>query len=52
MSGLGLEEGGGSLPLFLGHTLLVGQAITADFAGKVVSVSDGDTIRVLHSPRH
>ncbi|MEE8240031.1 MAG: hypothetical protein V3R16_02085 [Nitrospirales bacterium] len=38
--------------LFLGLVLLASQALAADFTGKVVGVSDGDTISVLHSPRH
>lgn len=42
---------GRSLPPFLGHTLLVGQTLAADFTGKVVGVSDGDTTTVLHNGR-
>ncbi len=37
------------LPLFFGFTLLIGQTLAADFTGKVVGISDGDTITVLHS---
>ncbi len=37
------------LPLFLGVALVASQALAADFTGRVVGVSDGDTITVLHS---
>ena len=37
------------MALFLGHTLLVGKTLTTDFNGKVVGLSDGDTITVLHN---
>ena len=36
-------------PLFLVLTLLASQALAADFTGRVVGVSDGDTITVLHN---
>ncbi len=39
-----------SVLLSLGLALLGSQAVAADFTGKVVGVSDGDTITVLHSP--
>jgi len=38
-----------TLPLFFGFALLIGQALAADFTGRVVGVSDGDTITVLHN---
>ncbi len=38
-----------SVPLFLGLVLLASQTLTADFTGRVVGVSDGDTITVLHN---
>ncbi len=37
-----------TLPLFLSVALLTGQLLAADFTGRVVGVSDGDTITVLH----
>ncbi len=37
-----------TLPLFLGIALVASQALAADFTGRVVGVSDGDTITVLH----
>jgi len=41
-----------TLLLFLGIALIASQALAADFTGRVVGVSDGDTITVLHSPCH
>ncbi len=38
-----------TLPLFLGIALIASQALAADFTGRVVGVSDGDTITVMHS---
>ncbi len=38
-----------TLPLFLSFALLTSQTLAADFTGRVVGVSDGDTITVLHS---
>ncbi len=38
-----------TLPLFFSLALLTSQALAADFTGRVVGVSDGDTITVLHS---
>ncbi len=38
-----------TLPLFLGIALVASQALAADFTGRVVGVSDGDTITVLHN---
>ncbi len=38
-----------TLPLFLGIALVASHALAADFTGRVVSVSDGDTITVLHN---
>ena len=38
-----------SLPLFLGIALVASHAFAADFTGRVVGVSDGDTITVLHN---
>ncbi len=35
------------LPLFLSIALVASQALAADFTGRVVGVSDGDTITVL-----
>ncbi len=35
------------LPLFLGIALIAAQALATDFTGRVVGVSDGDTITVL-----
>ncbi len=40
------------LPLFFSLALITSQALAADFTGRVVGVSDGDTITVLHSPCH
>ncbi len=37
-----------SIPLFLCLLLLASHTLAADFTGKVVGVSDGDTITVLH----
>ncbi len=37
------------LPLFLGIALVASHALAADFTGRVVGVSDGDTITVLHN---
>ena len=39
------------LPLFLTFALFAGQALAADFTVRVVGVSDGDTITVLHNGR-
>ncbi len=36
-----------SVPLFLSLALVASQALAADFTGRVVGVSDGDTITVL-----
>ncbi len=39
-----------SIPLLLASTLyFVSPALAADFTGRVVGVSDGDTITVLHN---
>ena len=38
-----------TLPLFLGIALVASQALAADFTGRVVGVSDGDTITVATS---
>ncbi len=38
-----------TLSLFISFALLASQALAADFTGRVVGVSDGDTITVLHS---
>ncbi len=38
-----------TLPLFLGIALVASQTLAADFTGRVVGVSDGDTITVLHN---
>ncbi len=38
-----------TLPLFFSLALLTGQTLAADFTGRVVGVSDGDTITVLHN---
>ncbi len=38
-----------TLPLFFSFALLTSQALAADFTGRVVGVSDGDTITVLHN---
>ena len=38
-----------TLPLFLGIALVASQALAAGFTGRVVGVSDGDTITVLHN---
>jgi len=38
-----------TLPLFLSLALIAGQTLAADFTGRVVGVSDGDTITVLHN---
>ena len=37
--------------LCLGVVLLCNQAYAADFSGRVVGVSDGDTIKVMHNGR-
>ncbi len=37
-----------TLPLFFSFALLTSQTLAADFTGRVVGVSDGDTITVLH----
>ena len=36
-----------TLPLFLGLALVASQALAADFTGRVVGVSEGDTVTVL-----
>ncbi len=36
-----------TLPLFLGLALVAAQVLAADFTGRVVGISDGDTITVL-----
>ncbi len=38
-----------TLSLFFSFALLTGQTQAADFTGRVVGVSDGDTITVLHN---
>ncbi len=38
-----------TLPLFISVALLASQGLAADFTGRVVGVSDGDTITVLHN---
>ncbi len=38
-----------TLPLFFSLALLTSQTLAADFTGRVVGVSDGDTITVLHN---
>ncbi len=38
-----------TLPLFFSFALLTSQTLAADFTGKVVGVSDGDTITVMHN---
>ncbi len=38
-----------TLPLFFSFALLTSQTLAADFSGRVVGVSDGDTITVLHN---
>ncbi len=38
-----------TLPLFLSYALFATPALAADFTGRVVGVSDGDTITVLHN---
>ncbi len=38
-----------TLPLFLGIALVASQALATDFTGRVVVVSHGDTLTVLHS---
>ncbi len=38
-----------TLPLLLSIALVASQALAADFTGRVVGVSDGDTITVLHN---
>ena len=38
-----------TLPLFLGLALIVSQALADFFTGRVVGVTDGDTITVLHN---
>ena len=38
-----------TLPLLLGIALIAAQTLAADFTGKVVGVSDGDTITVMHN---
>ncbi len=38
-----------TLPLFFSFALLTSQTLAADFTGRVVGVSDGDTITVLHN---
>ncbi len=38
-----------TLPLFFSLALITSQTLAADFTGRVVSVTDGDTITVLHN---
>ncbi len=38
-----------TLSLFISFALLASQTLAADFTGRVVGVSDGDTITVLHN---
>ncbi len=38
-----------TLPLFFSLALITSQTLAADFTGRVVGVSDGDTITVLHN---
>ncbi len=38
-----------TLPLFFSLALLTSQTLAADFSGRVVGVSDGDTITVMHN---
>ncbi len=38
-----------TLSLFFSFALLTSQTLAADFTGRVVGVSDGDTITVLHN---
>ncbi len=38
-----------TLPQFFSHAQLTSQTLAADFTGRVVGVSDGDTITVLHN---
>ena len=38
-----------TLSLFFSFALLASQTLAADFTGRVVGVSDGDTITVLHN---
>ncbi len=38
-----------TLPLFFSLALLTSQTLAADFTGRVVGVSDGDTITVFHN---
>ncbi len=38
-----------TLPLLLSIALVASQTLAADFTGRVVGVSDGDTITVLHN---
>ncbi len=38
-----------TLPLFISFALLASQGLAADFTGRVVGVTDGDTITVLHN---
>ena len=38
-----------TLPLFFSFALLTSQTLAADFTGRVVGVSDGDTITVMHN---
>ncbi len=38
-----------TLPLFISFALLTSQALAADFTVRVVGVTDGDTITVLHN---
>ncbi len=37
------------LLVFLSLALVASQALAADFTGRVVGVSDGDTITVMHN---
>ncbi len=38
-----------TLPLFFSLALITSQTLAADFTGRVVGASDGDTITVLHN---
>ncbi len=40
-----------TLSLFFSFALLTSQALAADFTGRVVGMSDGGTITVLHNGR-
>ncbi len=38
-----------TLPLFFSLALITSQTLAADFTGRVVGISDGDTITVMHN---